>query len=131
MYHLLLPTILFLIFFIADWYNTQKGILPDASNEGNPITKYLHRKAPRWLFHGLHAFYGIAIASLILVGGKLGLWMGYSSIVYNFIGYLSWTKLNRWKQKTNWFGWTPLLLVGSLVIGYLFVSLHEWVWLRQ
>ena len=125
---ILLPITLFLIFYTADWYKTQKGILPDASNEGNPITRYLYRKVSRWLFHGAHIFYGIAMIILIWLGGKLGIWIGYSAAVYNFVGYLSWTRLNRWKEKTNRLGWTPILLIMALLMGYLSVLLHKFIW---
>ena len=127
---LLLPTALFWILFIADWYKTSKGLLPDVSNEGNPVTGYLYRKAPRWLFHRIHILYGIAITILILLGGRFGLWIGYSTAIYNFIGYLSWTRLNRQKERTNRLYWTPILLVAALISGYLLISLHELVWVR-
>ena len=122
------PIILFLIFFLADCYKTKKGILPDARNEGNPITGYLYRNTSRRVFSVVHICYSIVITILILFGGWLGLWIGYSAVVYNFAGFLSWTKINRWKEGTNRMGWTPILFSGALIMGYLLLLLHKWVW---
>lgn len=59
-----LPIIFFLIFYIFDFYKTRKGILPDASNEGNPLTAYLHRRGNR-AFFWMHALYGLVITLII------------------------------------------------------------------
>lgn len=125
---ILLASALFWIFYILDWYKTKKGILPDASNEGNPITRYLFRKIPKWLHDSLNLFYGAAVTIVILFGEKLGLWIGYSAVMYNIIGFVSWTRLNKWKEITNRTNWTSLILIGACTLGYLLLLLHELVW---
>lgn len=119
--------IIFWIFYIFDFYKTRKGILPDTSNEGNPLTAYLYRRGGQ-VFFWIHALYGLIITLIILFGGIIGLWLGYSATTYNFIGYLSWTRLNRWKDKTNQVRWTPALLAVSLFVGYLLMVLHKFAW---
>ena len=124
-----LPTILFWIFFTLDLYKTQKGILPNASNEGNPITRYLYKRSLIWLHYFVNLFYGVVITLLIWIGGEMGLWIGYSAFVYNLMGFLSWTKWNKWKQATNQSKWWILLaiLVITLIGGYFLALLHKFI----
>jgi len=105
--------------------------MPDASNEGNPIGRYLFRKSPKWLHNLINIAYAVAVTVMILKGGKIGLWFGYSAFVGHLGGFLSWTRLNRWQGITKKSGLVlPIMLLGVLFAGYLLSLLHEFLWLR-
>ena len=127
-----IPIILFWIFFSLDLYKTRKGILPDASNEGNPLARYLYQKTSPWLNNLVHILYLVAVTVLALLSGRIGLWIGYSAFVGHFTGFLSWTRLNKWPGATKRSKWIfPMMFVVVLTIGYLLSTLHEYVWIGQ
>jgi len=91
----LIPLALYYLFFFLDAYKTRKGILPDASNEANPFSRYLYRQFPRWAI----ALFDIALALFVTavalsVSSFVGLWILYSFAFGHFLGFLSWTRLN-------------------------------------
>ncbi len=132
MKEIILPLILFWVFYVLDLYKTRKGIAPDAHNEGNPIGRFLFQKTPRWLHNLINIVYAIVITVLLLKGGRIGLWLGYSAVVAHFGGFLSWTRLNKWQGITKKSYWVlPMMLLGVLVVGFLLTLLHEFVWVQQ
>lgn len=123
---LVVPLLLYYLFFLLDAYKTRKGISPDARNEANPFLRYLYRHFSRRAI----TVFDIALALLVaLVAFSLpvfgGLWMLYGFAFGHFLGFLSWTKLNvfreRLKGKTFLFFFIAFVAAG---VGYVLGTIH-------
>lgn len=126
---LLFPLMLFYLFHVLDLYKTRQGILPDASNEANPLGRFLHRNVPGGLHNNLVGLlYMLAVTLFVVVPRfETGLWIGYSFVLFHLGGFLSWTRLNLWRGRLRSWPRDAVFLIGLFVItaiGYGLAQIH-------
>lgn len=129
---ILIPLLLYYLFFFLDAYKTRKGILPDAGNEANPFSRYLYRRFSRrtiTLFDIALALFVTGIAFSLSPFGRL--WLLYAFAFGHFLGFLSWTRLNvfREKLKGKTFLFFFIAFVG-LAMGHTLAVIHREFLLR-
>lgn len=124
-----IPLVLYYLFFSLDVYKTHKGILPDASNESNPFTRYILFRLPRWLHITVDISLPIIFTVLALILPLFfGLWLLYTLSLAHLGGFLSWTQFNRWRGKVKHKNTTFFFILGvATVVAYIFARVHTLV----
>jgi len=97
-----LPLGLFYLAYILDLYATRKGVKDDASNEANPLARYLIvRSAPKARM-AVNVAYPIIVTIIALYLPILyGLWLAYTAFLGHLGGFLSWTRFNKLNDKVS------------------------------
>ena len=114
------PLVFYYIFYLFDLYKTHKGILANASNEVNPLAKYLFKNVSRKFHLIVNILYPILITFLVFISPLLlSLWISYSVLVGHMIGFLSWTKLNIFRGRIK----NTLLIFLFAAVSYTHLTL--------
>jgi hypothetical protein len=95
-----LQSISVLLFWLAyglDMRETMRGVLPDVSNEANPLIRYALKCLSFWMILLIALLYGSAVSWLLLLRNLPGLWIGYSALFGHVLGFLSWRFINQWR----------------------------------
>lgn len=123
------PLTFFYFLHAPDLYKTRQGILPDASNEANPLGGFLHRNVPGGLHNNLVGLvYALAVTFLVVAPQlETGVWIGYSFATGHLGGLLSWTRFNPWRGRVKGGMRDAVFLFGLFVIaatGYGLARIH-------
>lgn len=125
-YTILIPLFLYYLLFFLDVHSTRKGVLPNGSNEANPIARWLIQRYSKTTLNILNISFAVFVTgAALLLPLFFGLWLIYSFAAGHLGGFLSWTPLNRFRNKPRNKTAVFLVLISVFTaLGYLSAKTH-------